>query len=266
MPNEAWTWQQFIDAARKLSQSNPDGSLKRYGAGTRGYWLEWLAWVWSNGGDIFDADGMRQTLTYPANLSALQAIAEEILIRECMLYNTNINYQVEQLVKGNTSMYVDLSWRWNVIGQTDANIGVAPVPHFGEPTALLSGSPRMIMANTKHPWEAWLLYKWLQDPAKSLPYFRDGGAQPVSTSWLSQPSLWKQWQGNRPDSWYYASNMNAAMYGRPHPGFYMKNWGEIINPIDRAVQTIFRGEQSAQMALEQVANAVATQLKGRLDR
>ena len=66
----AWTWDEFVAAAKKITSGT--GSDKVYGSAP--YSLE--SAVWSNGGDWLNADHTKVTVTDPAFVEALQWVAD----------------------------------------------------------------------------------------------------------------------------------------------------------------------------------------------
>lgn len=69
-PESPWTWDEFIEAAKKLTSG--DGSSKVYGSAP--YSLE--SAVWSNGADWLNADHTEVTVTDPEFVEALQWVAD----------------------------------------------------------------------------------------------------------------------------------------------------------------------------------------------
>jgi len=73
-PNNPWTWDEFIENAKKLTSG--EGTSKVYGSAP--YSVE--AAVWSNGADWLNADKTKITVTDPAFAEAVQWIADLILV------------------------------------------------------------------------------------------------------------------------------------------------------------------------------------------
>jgi multiple sugar transport system substrate-binding protein len=75
-PPPDWTWQDYLEAARKLTvDSNNDGRIDTYGA-VMSPW--WQVYVWQNGGDLVDnpTRPTRSTLSTPEAQEALQFWAD----------------------------------------------------------------------------------------------------------------------------------------------------------------------------------------------
>ena len=84
--DKAWTWQQYVDAAKKLTKDkrgktpNDKGfdpkNIVTYGAD-----FNRLSWMWpvlavSNGGGVMSPDGQQLLIGKPESIEALQAIAD----------------------------------------------------------------------------------------------------------------------------------------------------------------------------------------------
>jgi multiple sugar transport system substrate-binding protein len=72
-----WTWDAFLQACQKVTagQGTP---ATRWGADLGTVRRDWQPWVWSNGGDLFNADGTQVTLDEPAATEAIQYLADLI--------------------------------------------------------------------------------------------------------------------------------------------------------------------------------------------
>lgn len=85
---EAWTWDEFVDAAKKLTLDrngkHPDDpgfdpkNIKQYGVKLSLGWSSYMPMVLSNGGDYLTADGKEFGLSKPEATEALQRIADLI--------------------------------------------------------------------------------------------------------------------------------------------------------------------------------------------
>src|SRR5579875_2473380 len=71
-PTGEWTWDNWLDAAKKLTRRNSNGPVEQYGTTT----YNWAYWVWSAGGDVLDATLKRCTLGDKPALDGFQKLAE----------------------------------------------------------------------------------------------------------------------------------------------------------------------------------------------
>ena len=67
-----WTWEAFLDSARRLHTAAADGSGGVWGTASRPAWQA----IWSHGGDLMDANYRECTLDRPEVTEALQFVAD----------------------------------------------------------------------------------------------------------------------------------------------------------------------------------------------
>jgi multiple sugar transport system substrate-binding protein len=79
-PTENWTWNDLRDAAKTLTV--PD---EQWGLTYALWFVPWLYWIWSNGGDLFNADQTKCALTDPKATDALQYWADMVLVDQTTL-------------------------------------------------------------------------------------------------------------------------------------------------------------------------------------
>jgi len=79
LPDDSWTWDTFLDAAKALSRpSNDPATFGQYGFETRWHENVWAPWVWNNGGDLFTPDGLKMALDKPEAIEGLQYLIDLI--------------------------------------------------------------------------------------------------------------------------------------------------------------------------------------------
>ena len=110
-PDKAWTWDEFVSVAKKLTLEK-GGKTTQFGAyGFEGYW--WPM-VWSNQGEIFTEDYSRCILADDAN--AQEALQKQL---DCaspwsrtrfLLYGEYGMSAAQMLQTGRVAMLVDGSW------------------------------------------------------------------------------------------------------------------------------------------------------------
>jgi multiple sugar transport system substrate-binding protein len=78
-----WTWDQFVEAAKKLTYKKDDGT-QVYGFGSSSKWgaVEYYPLMYIDGGRILSADGKKFVQNQPEGLSALQKIADLALVHK----------------------------------------------------------------------------------------------------------------------------------------------------------------------------------------
>lgn len=74
LPSWETTWQQFLDAALRLTKRDPGGAALQLGFGRPG----WLFWLWGAGGDLYSEDGTKLLIDQPASIEALTWLQEAV--------------------------------------------------------------------------------------------------------------------------------------------------------------------------------------------
>jgi ABC-type glycerol-3-phosphate transport system substrate-binding protein len=72
VPAPAWTWDDYLDAARRLTTKDAGGQVTQVGIGTLPAGNNLLPWLRSNGADLFSADFEQVRIAEPAALDAVQ--------------------------------------------------------------------------------------------------------------------------------------------------------------------------------------------------
>lgn len=70
------------------------------------------------------------------------------------------------------------------------------MPILKVPSTLLFGEPFVMSADTKHPEEAWLFYKWMINPNSVLGLYSSGLW--IVKEWYEKPELIAKWAGVKP--------------------------------------------------------------------
>jgi multiple sugar transport system substrate-binding protein len=76
LPNETWTWDNLLDAAKKLTKdTNNDGKTDQYGFLAPNGYIS-FPWLWQNGGSVLNKDRNQTSITDPKSVEALQWLGD----------------------------------------------------------------------------------------------------------------------------------------------------------------------------------------------
>jgi ABC-type glycerol-3-phosphate transport system substrate-binding protein len=107
-PTDDWTWDDMRAAALQLTNVPTQWGL------TYSLWfVPWLYWIWSNGGDLFNEDETKCALTEPAAYEALQYWADMVLVDKTTLPSAEqqaMGGPTNAFVTGSASMYLGNCW------------------------------------------------------------------------------------------------------------------------------------------------------------
>lgn len=216
-PDEPWTWEQVLAAARKLNDPangiyGIDPGQGFQNAGATAYFKYPI--IWQFGGDIMSPDGRtaKGHLDSPETLKALRFYAD--------LYNTHkvsaFEYPSDPFPTGKLGMSVDGSWSLSYLAERFPNFklgvdyDIAPLPK-GTRQAVANGSWALgISSKSEHPEEAWKFIHWVTGPEGQITYSSMTKDIPSRFSAAKEfPEL-----GAYPKNIFVTQNQK---YGRPRP-------------------------------------------------
>ncbi|MCM3632123.1 ABC transporter substrate-binding protein [Paenibacillus camelliae] len=216
-PDEAWTWEQVLDAAIKIN--NPEKGV--YGidpaqgfqnAGATAYFK--YPMIWQFGGDVMNESGTsaRGALDSPETKQALAFYAE--------LFNkyqvAAFEYPLDAFPNRKLGITIDGTWTLAHIEENypdfklGVDFGVAPLPKVTR-QAVANGSWALgISAKTKHSDAAWTFVNWMTSYEGLMLYSSITGDIPVRYSVAKQFAELNEY----PLNIFVVQNQK---YGRPRP-------------------------------------------------
>jgi multiple sugar transport system substrate-binding protein len=159
-PDDTWTWDTYLAAARKLTVP----AKKQWGAVIDFWGSRIYPWVWSADGRVLDTAGKRCLLDQAGAEQALQFLVDLRLKHRACPANTvaEKKQNIAMFTSGQVAMYQ--TGAWDIQSMKDARTlrwDVAPLPMKKQHATLLGMENYAIAAGTKHPKEAWELFKFL---------------------------------------------------------------------------------------------------------
>ncbi len=175
-PEEGWTWDDFLDAAQKLTvDADGDGTADQYGFWLYGRYAQVEPWVYQNNGRLLNENKTR----FEPDENAVEALAFlDSLIHEHQVAPEPKEMegirQQDVFGLGMAAMWVDGAWNIDnnreVIGD-EFNWAVAPLPRgpqaeadtaYGWPDSL------SVASTCEHPDEAWEFIKFITGPDRTI--------------------------------------------------------------------------------------------------
>jgi len=283
-PAKAWTWEQFVEAARKITvdangkhpgEAGFDpAAIVTYGAAfDKSYegWT-WYPFIFSNGGEAVDAAGKRLLLDSPEAAEALQALADLMWsdhVAPTPEQDANLPGYVTMLQTGNLAMHIAGQWSLlDFASVRDLRFGVAALPKFKAPVTVILGSPTVIFAGTKNREAAIRFYKFHNNP-EAVDLFARGLWMPLQKAYYTEPAKMKLWLDNpaHPAEMQPAFTDYTVNYARPLPSYYLRNYAAVLDSAIRpALEKIWNNQATAADALHVAVQAAASLMQGRWDR
>lgn len=164
------TWEEVDLYNEKLTKKNKDGSYDVIG------FIPWegqgwlYTWGWLAGGEFYNPETRRVTLTDPRIVKALQwqvDFAKKYGVTEVASFRSGFGtLSMNPFVAGKLAMIVTGPWDLTYYRQYNENLdfGVAPLPYpedGGVPCTWAGGHSNIIPRGAKHPDEAYKFIEWV---------------------------------------------------------------------------------------------------------
>ena len=271
-PDEAWTWEEFVDVCTKLTKDAngltpaDEGfdaeNIVQYGVNPGVWWPVWGSFILSNGGNMVDADG-KFAMNQPEAVEAMQAFCDLKLVNHVapsVAASESLPTNDVALLTGTYAMVID--GQWNALTYADAgvNFGMASLPKFGdEVVSVCTNGMFCIFSASEEKEAAWDLIQFLNDPSIDLTLFKNGNRMPTSTAWLTEQDKLDQWVGTdnpaRPEGYDGIIKMLMNNSVAPLTGQII-GFPDLINLVNAAIDEIMYGNMTAQEAMDMVAQQV----------
>jgi len=275
--DKAWTWEEFVEVARKLTKDSSgrtaldDGfdpnNIVQFGFSFDSDRASWGPFLASNGGDITDETGTQYALNSPEAVEVFQALQDLVfkyhvspsLVQQQNLPNNNIRLQTRKV-----AMVIDGTWSLLDMSQTDMNFGIGVLPKFKEPKTMYIAGASVIFSTTKYPKEAIEFYKYHNNP-QQVDLYKIGLWMPVELKYYEDPQLIESWTngGVHPPEFKTAAMdylLNNAVIS---PSASLKNWPDIKTKMQPALDKIFTNAQPVQEVLDELAADLQPLLQGK---
>lgn len=251
--DEPYTWDEFIDVAKKLTKDNDgDGKLDQWGTGLNVVW-NLQSFVWSNGGDWLNEDRTEVTVNSPEFVEALQFFAD-MSTKDGVTPSTSDAQTLDtyqRWMKGEIGFFPVGPWDVPTYEKLDFEWDLIPYPvgKTGE-TATWTGTLGIAVAETtKNADLATKLAIYLSTDETAQQSLVDAGVQ--------VPNL-----KDMADTWVASATLPPANkqefldvvndYGRALPAntTYSAEW---YDELWKNIQPVLDGKQTAQEYLDEVA-------------
>jgi multiple sugar transport system substrate-binding protein len=161
VPKGAWTWDQFIPVAQKLTHRDPaTGRVTQWGLLMD--WENWPLFVYQYGGSVYTPDGTRSTLDSPQDIAALQFFHDLIYKYKVMPSPSDVDAMstaggfgsgmITLFQGGHSAMAFGGRW-WlvNLRKDSSLHLDAAECPYPKNGIRIFTGSSRSSLINAKSP-------------------------------------------------------------------------------------------------------------------
>lgn len=268
--NAAWTWDQFVEAARKLTKDKKgkhpgesgfdEKNIVQYGVDIPKNDFIWMPLAMSNNGGLLSPDGSELWMDKPETIDVIQKIADLALVE-----HVSPNPQQAKSLPGDLAtrfmsnkLAMLVSGQWELVGLSDAvnsgklENGVGVLPIFQKPVTTNAGGAPAIFKSSKHQEEAAELVKFILDPANAQANFDSGVWMPTEQSWYTEPDLIAGWTQSKvhPPEYKQAAVDYALTSTQPYYWFKVTNYAEMSTFFNPLLDQVWLGKKSAKDVVE----------------
>jgi multiple sugar transport system substrate-binding protein len=191
-----WTWERFADVTRRLTVREGD-AYKRAGNLVDLNFIRISPWIWSNGGDYFNADRTKCTLSQPAALEAIQFLYDLSAKQQVGPFAGHpapgIRWFPEQTIATQLQPMTSMA-NWRTTDPTfEFDVVMNPKGKGGQ-VGLLNNWTLGMLASTKVKDAAWEFLKHATGPEAILYYAGVGRAFP----WRKSVATSKEFRDKQP--------------------------------------------------------------------
>lgn len=255
------TWEEYIDCAKTLTRdTDGDGTVDQWGYGLigareEGLFMRFNPWFWGAGGDYLTADQKHSALNTPEALEGFKFYVE-LVTKYGVVPPGAVEMGCQdtrtQLAHRKVAMLVGTVWTPPIIDRLNPELEsfrvlqMAPIPAGKVKATSCWISHRVISAGTKHPEEAWKVYRYIYSTENQIRWFRWMSMCSSRKDIRYSPMVWKD---------KFASVVaEQAPYVKFEP--LIPEWPEIGDAMITAVQEAIAEIKSPEQALADAHAAV----------
>ncbi|MFV3012524.1 ABC transporter substrate-binding protein [Clostridium botulinum] len=261
-PNEKWTWEQFAEAAKKLTIMGEDGKPKQFGVSIDGAYSLAETFMFSNGGKWFDDMNNPKEVKFNSkeNIEALQMMQDLIFKYKVAPTSSDSKVLGGGFDAGKIAMTID--GVWSVVYRKDIKDfkwGIAEIPTVpGKEKripALYAGYA--ISNTTKNPDLAWEFSKFMQsDEAQKL--LASSGLITVINKKIANSDEALNIKGAPENHKVRVTTLDKAI----HNDAVMVNWDESLTKVfNPNMDLLLTNKQSAKDTANKIQSGMEEMLK-----
>jgi multiple sugar transport system substrate-binding protein len=246
------TWDDLTAMAKAMQSVG--GATWGIGLGTKN-WQEYLPFLWSNGGDVMDAQG-KFALNSPAAVEALtyyDSFFKSGVAQKTVPANFDIT---PAFVAGTHPMFFSGPWHIGLITEAGGpgfndKWALAPMPKKVTATSFVGGGNLVVYKDSKNKDLAWKYVQYLSDPKTQVAWYTDVTDLPAVQAAWSDPTL--------------SGDPNVAMFGEQLKGTkaqpVISTWSEVATALNSTLEKMTTGTiepQAAADEMQQEAEKIGT--------
>jgi ABC-type glycerol-3-phosphate transport system substrate-binding protein len=253
------TWEGLAEAFKKVS----DPAKGVYGVAFDPSWSSWDPYLYAFGGQYLDDSG-KAVFNSPEAVASVKFMQQMIADKSALLQTADTGDIVTLVKSGQVASFINGPYMMGVLRTSAPELSgkwkVAMLPtKDGKFGTHIGGVHLSIMAQSKHPAEAWKLIEFLNRTDSEIAVWKTSGAAPAQLDALASAEV------AAPDP-YFSDQAAISIFkdtvsaGRPNPT--IKEWTQVATIVSDALAQIFVGNADVQQTLDD-AVAKANEVMGK---
>ena len=252
-PSEDWTYEEFVDAAQRLTVRDKKGRIVQYGYHATYNWPGLYGpMIAASGGRLLSPDRTESTLSAPASLRGLRDLTDLVTeYKVAMPPNANITAPgMDPFVAGKIAMrpivFPAVPNLRATIKRFDWDVAMMP-PGREKRVVTVGAAGYGMSAGTEHPEEAWEFLKFILSPEGQRVMARAGSGIPALKSLADDPS----WRGSGLPPQNLDAFIDSVKYGMPWQETLTFSRPEVADVVNEAFERVFIGQATAEEAFRE---------------
>jgi multiple sugar transport system substrate-binding protein len=246
-----WTWDVFLDAARRLQKA--DGSQLGFNTGTS--LRNWAVWVWANGGEVIDEQKLECTLDRPPAVEALQFLQD--LINKHRVWSMplpgGLSFDAGTVAINENAPAGMGNVRKNVADKFQWDVVMHPRGKNGKYVAAGGGAGWAAHAQSKFPDATWALLKHVTSSEEQIELCQVGGTIGSRKSVTTNPCFFQ-----KPPE-HVQLFVDGADYLHVDPR--VAGWNDVEKILGDELKSLWTGQKPAQQVAADIKRLVDPVLK-----
>ncbi len=251
---ESWTWDDYLAAVKALTKDlDGNGTPDQWGCIIDFWGARLYPWLWSNGADLMDSSLETCTIDSPEAVEALQFLVDlrhKYKVAPATT-STERNEGLNSFARGNVGMYMSGPWDIQTLNQVEnLKWDIAAVPSQKTRATMLGYA---IGSGTRHPKEAWELFKFLLGPGSQAHMADQLDKMP------SRMSVLKGSYAKATADYRRQVYVDSLEYAQRPPNF--PEYNQIEGILQSQLDLIWLGKKPVAEGLREAAQAVNKELE-----
>lgn len=251
-PTKDWTWDDLLDAAKKLTIKEGD-EVKQWGFAAGSWWPWWMSFMYQNGGRVLDENN-KPVVNTPENVEALQFYNDLVWkynVAPSPVDYANMGVGSPDTIFAQGIVAFQITGFWNIASLNkvpELNWDIAPVWKNKERATPIFGSGLAISKDCKNPEAAFKIIEFMTSEEGQMPIVEMVQDAPANLSVLGSDAFLKAaWSEKEINMNTFAESADAIFVPPLVP-----EWNEIQKIFDDNLAGVFMNERSVEEALEQI--------------